>query len=242
MKSTSLYSCILYLLLAINVIASFQTTENVSNRFTRRDSTLYAVNKPTDSSVTRRTINNSLLSLVASSLVLSPQVSQAAEEIEPRTVLQGTVSLASGVPFPPESMESTSSSAIYLTCRPDKPDNVPAAILNGSRGKPPPVLAARIENPSFPLDISLVVPRDLTVEGASSTNASGDGKQLDIDNLWWLKEDLIVSARWDSDGVAATRSPEDLVGRTVWKNGEAKVQLELGGRGAFGKYVTGGKK
>ena len=33
---------------------------------------------------------------------------------------------------------------------------------------------------------------------------------------WWSQDDLIVSARLDSDGVAATRSPEDLVGRGMY--------------------------
>ncbi|CAJ1888524.1 unnamed protein product [Cylindrotheca closterium] len=220
MKSTSLYPYIVAILLSIKSTECFQS---VANRSHRASSRLHAEPSSThaDSSssmlmiLSRRTVNNSLFSMmVSSSLILSPQMSQAEEEmnqtVEPRTVLQGTVSLA-------------------------------AAILNGSRGKSPPVLAARIENPSFPLDFSLVSPRDLTVEGAASISAD-NGQSPDFNNLWWNKEDLIVSARWDSDGVAATRSPEDLVGRAVWKNGEAKVQLELGGRGAFGKYVTGSKK
>ena len=249
MKSPFLYLCILSLLLSKNTTESLQPTAKSPHEHKQRASRLQAAEDPTSNSVfSRRTVNNSLLSVATSFLVLPPQISQAEDEtkqtevsVEPRTVLRGTVSLAPGVPFPPESMPTTSSSAIYLTCRPDKPDNVPAAILNGSRGKSPPVLAARIENPSFPLDFTLVSPRDLTIEGAS-TAIVGDGKATDFENLWWIKEDLIVSARWDSDGVAATRSPEDLVGRAIWKNGEANVQLELGGRGAFGKLVTGSKE
>ncbi|KAL3927968.1 MAG: hypothetical protein SGBAC_012857 [Bacillariaceae sp.] len=239
MKPTSLYSYLLGLLLALKPSECFQSVKNSSQR---ASSSIHA-EPSNDCSVSRRTINNSLFSTVASSLIISPQVSRAEEvSVEPRTVVQGTVSLAAGIQFPPESLPSTSSSAIYLTCRPDKPDNVPAAILNGSRGKAPPVLAARIENPTFPLDFSLISPRDLTIEGAATLNSADNGQSLDFDNFWWIKEDLIVSARWDSDGVAATRAPEDLVGRVVWKNGESKVQLELGGRGAFGKYVTGSKK
>lgn len=126
-----------------------------------------------------------------------------------------------------------STSALYLTCRPDKPDNVPSAILNGSRGKSPPVLAARIANPTFPLDFELSSPRDLTVEGA------GGETSLEFSKFWWNRDDLIVSARWDSDGVAATRNPDDLVGRGFFKQGEENiVEVELSGRGAFGKFAT----
>ena len=131
-------------------------------------------------------------------------------------------------------------SALYITCRPDKPDNVPLAILNGSRGKPPPVLSARIGNPKFPYEFELVSPRDLTIEGASD----GESKTsvLEYSKFWWKDDDLIVSARWDSDGVAATRSPDDLVGRGIWKQGDKALSVPLSGRGAFGKFATGSKK
>jgi hypothetical protein len=168
---------------------------------------------------------------------LFPLSSRAIDET---IVLRGTVTVAPGVEWTSSSASSSGPAALYLTCRPDKPDNVPAAILNGSRGKPPPVLAARIENPSFPLDWSLSSPRDLTVEGAPQRQESLEFANDDL--LWWKQDDLIVSARWDSDGVAATRSPNDLVGRAIWKNGDEKVQVQLTGRGAFGKYATGSKK
>lgn len=178
-----------------------------------------------------------LLSVVAaSSALLLPQQPSLAAIQDDTVVLSGTVTLAADVELP----SSTASSALYLTCRPDKPDNVPAAILNGSRGKSPPVLAARIENPTFPFDFSLISPRDLTVEGAANPDGSTNDNNLqDFSSFWWSKEDLIVSARWDSDGVAATRSPDDLVGRNVWKYGQELVDLQLEGRGAFGKFATG---
>ena len=146
-------------------------------------------------------------------------------------ILKGTVTLPSDIDdFSP----SSEASALYITCRPDKPDNVPLAILNGSRGKPPPVLS----NPTFPLNFELSSPRDLTIEGASD----GESRSLEYSKFWWKNDDLIVSARWDSDGVAATRSPDDLVGRGIWKNGESSVSVPLTGRGAFGKFATGAKK
>jgi hypothetical protein len=50
---------------------------------------------------------------------------------------------------------------------------------------------------------------------------------------WWLQP-LLVSARLDSDGVAATRDPEDLVGRVVaqaGRGGYGIAELPLQGRG-----------
>lgn len=118
--------------------------------------------------------------------------------------------------------------ALYITVRPDRPDNVPQAILDGSRGKAPPVLTARYELPSFPFTFHLTE-QDYTTEGKPTGESA-----------WWLQDDLIVSARLDMDGIAATRSPEDLVGRTVYqraKGGES-VLLNLTGRGRFGKFAT----
>jgi len=57
---------------------------------------------------------------------------------------------------------------------------------------------------------------------------------------WWLQP-LLVSARLDSDGVAATRDPEDLVGRVVaqaGRGGYGTAELPLQGRGLGGRLVT----
>lgn len=133
--------------------------------------------------------------------------------------------------------------ALYVTARPNRPDNVPKAILDGSRGKSPPILAARFENPSFPFKFELGE-KDLTPEGAGGDN---NQKSTNTGRFWWAADDLIVSARWDNDGIAATRSPEDLVGRNVWKQGMTATDknddcagfvLDLQGRGAFGKFAT----
>ena len=126
----------------------------------------------------------------------------------------------------PVTVESTS--ALYITARPNTADNVPRAILDGSRGKPPPVLIVRLSDvTSFPLSYSFT-DNDVTVEGQAQ-----DG------GYWWFGAPLVVSARWDTDGVAATRDPDDLVGRSVSTSG--KVTVELQGRGAAGKFFTAKK-
>ena len=192
----------------------------------------------------RRALLVATIASAASSSLLLPFESSLAQEgtesaaVVPEniTILKGTVSLPSDL----DEFNPSEASALYITCRPDKPDNVPLAILNGSRGKPPPVLSARIGNPTFPYEFELSSPRDLTIEGASD----GESKTaiLDYTKFWWKNDDLIVSARWDSDGVAATRSPEDLVGRGIWKQADKTVSVPLSGRGAFGKFATGSKQ
>jgi hypothetical protein len=174
----------------------------------------------------------------------------AADEVSfmqiPQPLVTGTVSLAPGsaLPLSPSGGEEggdiqpvSTQPALYITCRPDRVDNVPAAILNGTRGKPPPVLSARFENPTFPFEFALSA-KDVTLEGGAAEDENKTSNRY-----WWNSEpSLIVSARWDSDGVAATRSPEDLVGRGVSSKrdtaGPYKVDFTLGGRGAFGKFAT----
>jgi len=143
-----------------------------------------------------------------------------------KTFLRGKVTTKGDATFP----QNISSSALYITARPNKADNVPRAILDGSNGKPPPILIARYPNPQFPFDFSLST-ADLTQEGmlASTTNS-----------FWFEEQDLIVSARWDTDGSASTRDPTDLVGRSLYSASKSKddfyVQLE--GRGMTGKFLT----
>ena len=75
-----------------------------------------------------------------------------------------------------------------------------------------------------------------------------DGNDGIDNNLWWNRDDLIVSVRYDTDGIAATRSPNDLVGRGTWKQKQQQqqqasfVEITMSGRGAFGKFATGGSK
>lgn len=173
--------------------------------------------------------------------VCAASATEVGDSPPPETVvLRGRVTLASDVVLDPSRYQGA---ALYVTCRPETPDNVPAAILNGTRGKAPPVLSSKIINPSFPLDLELSVPRDLTPEGAS--NGESDTFILDPNRVWWKETDLVVSARWDSDGSVATRSPDDLVARGRSKRGPDSIvsttELELTGRGAFGKFATGAK-
>lgn len=150
-----------------------------------------------------------------------------------RTLVKGEVTLKAPERFP----EDTSTSALYITARPNKADNVPKAILDGSNGKPPPVLAARFINPSFPFEFELSE-LDLTVEGIAQVTQVKS--QSVSNNYWWEDQDLIISGRWDTDGIAATRDPTDLVGRSqFYASRNDKVDLQIGGRGATGKLVTG---
>ena len=138
-------------------------------------------------------------------------------------IAEGTVTVAGGAALP--SMESA---ALYVTARPDRPDNVPQAVLAGTRGKPPPIATARFAAPlKFPFDFTLG-PDSLTEEGRSGE--------------WWTQDDLIVSARLDTDGVAATRDESDLVGRGVARRGgraqSGPVVVELRDRGVGGRMLT----
>ena len=133
-----------------------------------------------------------------------------------------------------EGVSIGSQSALYVTARPTGTTNVPRAILDGSNGKPPPVLAARIplegKPDSFPLSFSLS-DEDLTVEGAASSGEDG--------HYWFENQDLVVSARLDSDGMAATRDPGDMVGRAQYFAAkDEEVVLQLRGRGIGGRFVT----
>jgi hypothetical protein len=202
-------------------------------------------------------------------IVHASEASTPPSTVVPTTILSGTVI------NPPSSSaitKSTSAAALYVTARPNTPDNVPVAILSGTRGKSPPVLAARFAQPTFPFTFDLVVPDNLTAEGAATVTAMAtttttngetntqtpvavDMSTVGVDSLWWSNDDLLVSVRWDQDGVASTRSPEDLVGRGLWKNKKRidyaksqllsppddRLEIQLEGRGAFGKMVTGGK-
>ena len=49
---------------------------------------------------------------------------------------------------------------------------------------------------------------------------------------------LVISARLDGDGDANTRGEDDLVGRGSAPGCGSKGNVELQGRGAFGKFVT----
>ncbi len=165
-----------------------------------------------------------------------------------RNILKGKIDIQSGIVIP----DDISTSALYITARPNAVVDVPRAILDGSNGKAPPVLAARFPNViQFPYEFELSL-NDLTVEGSSKlADADNDSTSSASasSSYWWEGKDLVVSARWDTDGIAATRNPTDLVGRgmyTVGKNENIDsnniVSVQLQGRGFTGKLITGGKQ
>jgi hypothetical protein len=199
------------------------------------------------------------ITTAAATLVVNPTCTIASDDdrVTSKVLLRGTITLRSDV-MVPESEESSPSSpaALYITARPDRPDNVPAAILNGTRGKPPPVLVARLPLASLNLNNENVFPLDFVLTAADVTVEGNNGNGGDNDNddsYWWSRDNLIVSARLDSDGVAATRDPNDLVGRNLLVrqrqsvggggsdagSDEVAVVVELQGRGVAGKFVTG---
>jgi len=117
--------------------------------------------------------------------------------------------------------------------------------LDGSRGKPPPVLTARLGNSySFPLDFQLTA-LDLTAEGRGATatatataTAGGEDASSTKEEVeyWWNDLDLIVSARWDTDGIAATRDPSDLVGRGFASSKARRAATSRDGGGGGSSY------
>lgn len=151
-------------------------------------------------------------------------LTQPAHAVTP--VAFGTVNLKPGATIEGDSRMG----ALYVTARPQPQNSALQA------GKVPPLASKRFQGPlSFPLDFVLTND-DLTVEYADVPVGS------------YERLDLLVSARYDTDGVAATRGPEDLVGRgSVSKRGSSDPStwmtpaIELQGRGVTGKLLTGGK-
>jgi len=215
----------LFLILALSRSNAFLA----SSRSCRYLKLLYSTNDSTNELISSRrdVIATSIASTaVLISTSLSPPEAFALDD--DKIYVSGTATLQSGISID----EIGTNAALYITARPNKPDNVPRAVLDGSRGKAPPILSARFSNPTFPFDFDLSS-QWLTPEGASVV----EGK--DTDDVWWSGEDLIISARLDSDGVAATRDPTDLVGRGIYAaKDDSKVSIELQGRGMFGKAVT----
>jgi hypothetical protein len=155
--------------------------------------------------------------LSAFSLVLSSSACYADSGL-----LQGTVSIKDGV-VPP----SGEKVALYITARAD-----PGVWVSAVRNiKNPPVLATRITSiESFPYAFTITDEKSSTPEGINTAAQWKSGALP-----------LAVSARLDSDGVAATRSPEDLIGQGKAKfvNGNWEdVKITLEGRGVAGKFIT----
>ena len=165
-------------------------------------------------SLTRKFVTASLTALLPFASIASAS-----------TVLNGEVVIGSGVSVP-----SGENAALYLTVRED------VGVWQSSvrNVKPPPVLSKRIPvtSASFPLKFTISSDADSTPEGVALMRSWTSGKNP-----------LIITARVDEDGVAATRGPNDLIGRsnsdfkTVWED----VNIEVKGRGVAGKFITNKK-
>eukprot|EP00588_Corethron_pennatum_P008666 CAMPEP_0194271638 /NCGR_PEP_ID=MMETSP0169-20130528/5377_1 /TAXON_ID=218684 /ORGANISM="Corethron pennatum, Strain L29A3" /LENGTH=190 /DNA_ID=CAMNT_0039014035 /DNA_START=30 /DNA_END=602 /DNA_ORIENTATION=- len=165
-----------------------------------------------------------ILSSAAAPFLIAVSPDRSYGQDLPGLVAKGVVTVRKGDEAPGEP-----SAALYITCRPDTIDDVPRAILDGSRGKPPPVASARFAAPlDFPFRFEIDT-SNLTPEGAADSEGG---------ERWWKDKNMVVSARFDSDGVAATRDPGDLVGRSIYKSGGSEASVELQGRGIGGKFAT----
>lgn len=141
--------------------------------------------------------------------------------------LQGEVTIKEGYAVP-----SASTAALYITAREDI-GLLRSAVL---ASKPPPILTKRIsiKASNFPYQFKLDSQFDLTPEGQQTYAGWSSGKTP-----------ILISARVDEDGVAATRGPNDLVGKATVSYGLNegdptwdKAAIELVGRGIGGKLVT----
>jgi hypothetical protein len=113
--------------------------------------------------------------------------------------------------------------ALYVTARPTTAEMIPPDALQGG-GRIPPVLSARSVDRTMTVVLS---DNDRTQEGT----------------LWdtWKSLPLAVSARLDTDGIAATRNSTDLVGRAIAvdaSKGSRSITIPLQGRGLAGKLLT----
>ena len=141
------------------------------------------------------------------------------------TTLTGEVTVS-----PKDEVPTASTTALYITVREDV-GLWTSAVRNI---KPPPVLTKRIPvtPSSFPYKYTLNSDFDSTPEGAQTYSTWSSGKNL------------LISVRVDEDGIAATRGPNDLVGKgnserekdtTQWRS----TNVEVVGRGVAGKILLG---
>ena len=134
-----------------------------------------------------------------------------------------TVTLSAGAGSAEALLDAFPAAALYLTIRPP--------------GRSPPLAARRVPLSSLSRDAPLFPLR--LVLGAA--DALPDAPEQ---SLWAAAPQLVVSARLDTDGTAATRGPEDLVGRGAAPRDDAapsgwgEARVELVGRGFGGRLVT----
>lgn len=160
---------------------------------------------------------------LASSAFLTslPAISHADE-----LVIKGTVSLSQGaVPVFAEK------SALYVTAKEDF--GVAGTIL---QQRAPPVMTKKLTGLKyFPVDVKLSDSLDQTAEGLANPKWKTGAKPL------------VISVRFDVDGDASTRSPDDLVGKgssnkiKEVEGGWEDFSVTLEGRGVAGKFLTNTK-
>ena len=165
--------------------------------------------------------------VVLASLSFSCGVHAAHAEPPSAIIATGVVQLQNGA-----TVIGAAEAALYVTVRPAEAGG--GALQAGT--KVVPLATARVAAPiAFPYKFQLTE-ADLTAEY----------KSIELSSIKSL--DLLVSARFDGDGVAATRGPDDLVGRGLLRKAGSIEPLrwkpavvELQGRGLTGRLLTGGK-
>jgi hypothetical protein len=152
-------------------------------------------------------INSSLTAALIGSQII-PDTSSASESEQQTIILKGVVTLKPG-----SEPSISESSALYITAKPETTMGAPKKIQELFAGRPPPVLTARFpitsSSDSFPFIFQLTE-SEVTAEGAFIEG----NEEMKAIKYWWTNDNLVVSARFDSDGIAATRDPDDLVGRS----------------------------
>lgn len=171
----------------------------------------------------------SFMALPVSVAMASASVGNAAVAFAsgPASIAKGTIDLQKGA------VAAGDTPALYVTVRPAAANGMSAL----QAGKVVPLATKRFAAPLlFPFQFELTA-ADLTEEYRDADPSSYDSV------------DLLVSARWDGDGVAATRGPDDLVGRGLLrklgssdKEQWSGASIELQGRGLAGRLLTGGSK
>lgn len=198
--------------------------------------------------LTKPAINVLCLCAAFPSFIATMPCEVGAIDSSPKTIETNIIGKVNG-PTESSLLELSPQSALYITIRPyggvwsDRIKNV----------KQPAILSKRIPmnlDSVFPMDFTVSDSFDLTPEGAASPG--------------WKSQPLLMAIRYDFDGIAATRSPKDLVGQTVVnpileklpgdgfdnlngvavgdQTGYSPVEITLTDRGVAGKFLVGSKK
>lgn len=125
-------------------------------------------------------------------------------------VASGVITVQSGLSLP-----EAEAAALYITVRPERSD-FNDFVRKARATNAAPIAAVRISPVQFPYEFKI-----------TEDNLFPEAK----DDRSWALTDLQVSARWDTDGVAATRGSDDLVGGAIFKRQKETTTLELQTRG-----------